>query len=142
MERKQAGREEGAGLEEEAGGRLGNLEQVFVELGVQHGHFRLDIFVQNQRKHRKHGIDGGVPARKKVPSAKSQPVDTSQVPPASGDQLHRSIEQPCTERLEHAGAGVKPWRCEMQSRQNRLPSERSRAGSQKTNSVNRAARWR
>ena len=55
--RKEAGREEETGLEEEASRRLGNLEQVFVELGVQHGHFRLDIFVQNQRKHGKHGID-------------------------------------------------------------------------------------
>ena len=37
--RKEAGREEETGLEEEASRRLGNLEQVFVELGVQHGHF-------------------------------------------------------------------------------------------------------
>lgn len=38
-----------------------NLEEILVELRIQHGNFRLDIFVQDQRKHRKHGVNGGVP---------------------------------------------------------------------------------
>lgn len=77
---------------------LGDLEQVFVQLGVQHGHFRLDVFVQNQRKHGKHGVDGGVPARKKTPQRRA-----SQAPPPLETSFHRFTEQQCTQRLGDAG---------------------------------------
>lgn len=56
-EGKAVGRGEGRG----GVGSLGNLEEVLVELRIQHGNFRLHVFVQDQGKHGKHGVDGRIP---------------------------------------------------------------------------------
>ena len=40
-----------------------DLEEVLVELRIQHSNFRLDVFVQDQREDGEHGVDGGVPRR-------------------------------------------------------------------------------
>ena len=65
--RKEGGRggtEEGEGRREGGRGRASvDLEEVLVELRIQHSNFRLDVFVQDQREDGEHGVDGGVPRR-------------------------------------------------------------------------------
>lgn len=39
------------------------LCEVFIKLWVEQSHLRLHVLVQNQREHRKHGVDGGIPAK-------------------------------------------------------------------------------
>lgn len=44
-----------------------NLQKIFIELWVQHGHLRFDILVQYQGEYWKHGIDGRIPERNRCP---------------------------------------------------------------------------
>lgn len=39
------------------------LGEVFIKLWVEKSHVWLHILVQNQGEHRKHGVDGGIPAQ-------------------------------------------------------------------------------
>lgn len=41
-----------------------HLCEVFIKLWVEKSHIWLHVLVQNQGEHRKHGVDGGIPAQR------------------------------------------------------------------------------